>query len=157
MTWTSIILKAKGHSFLTRKNLSKLLKNASAQSAHMDTQYDSQITSKVNKWYVFSLNYRRIPLLSMVQWNICLDVKYLVSVTNVTQENRHTNEGWRRLLTNVCDTAGQLQILALKREGNWQSLWDSEEGKLHLKDTIGGKEDCRNLCSCHVALKSGMG
>lgn len=76
----------------------------------------------------------------MVRLNIYLDVKYLVSVTNTTQENHHTNEGWRRLFTNVFGTAGQLQILALKGAGNWQSLEDSEEGKSYLKDTMGERK-----------------
>lgn len=56
--------------------------------------------------------------LSMARWNTWLDLKYLVSVTNVTQENSHTSAGWRHVLTNVLDTEGQLKILALQGEGN---------------------------------------
>lgn len=77
--------------------------------------------------------------LSMAEWNIWLDLKYLVSVTNVTQENSHTNEGWRRLLTNVRDTEGQLKILALQGDGNWQSFAEAQEWRSHLKGCHGGK------------------
>lgn len=92
--------------------------------------------------------------LSMAQWNICLDLKYLVSVTSVTQENSHTNGGQRHLLLL---TESQLKILALQGEGNWQSFAKAGEGRSHLKDAMEEKEVCRVLCSCHVPLRGGTG
>lgn len=95
----------------------------------------------------------------MAQWNICLDLKYLVSVTSVTQKNSHTNGGRRHLLllTNVLVTESQLKILALQREGNWQSFAKAGEGRSHLKDAMEEKEVCRILCSYHVPLRGGTG
>ena len=116
-----------------------------------------QARQRKDSWGKENQNMNSGCWLSMAQWNIWLDLKYFVSVTDVTQENSHTNEGWRHLLTNVCDIESQLKILALQRGGNWQSFAEAEEGRSHLRDAMEGKEDCRDLCSCHVCLRSGKG
>lgn len=42
--------------------------------------------------------------------------------------------------TNVRDTEGQLKILALQGEGNWQSFTEAEKGRSYFKECHRRKE-----------------
>lgn len=58
--------------------------------------------------------------LSMALWSIWLDLIYLVSMTSITWENSHTNDGQRHLFTNILGTENRLKYLLC-----WERATDS--------------------------------